>query len=1057
MPDRYEQILAFITALNRRRKSIELLQALFFALFSVLAAVLLITLIIYADRTGASDVFALLASSVKSIGLAVAIVVLIRFVFQFLKAPGVKELAVRVEEESGHKDNLLVSALELKREVTDPSATNVFSKDLALDTIDRAASYSLDLRAKDFASSKAAVVALAMLIVAGGIFLAALKFLPDEAMAAARFMAKPSLVPHKEELITEVKGLPLQVGDFKISYTYPAYTGFEPDAVEGADGDIEAIKGTEVTIEAKCASSLSSATLMLGNAELPVEISNSGRRLKIRFTLSEAGRYFFKGMGRDGLKYTEASSHEISMISDSFPKIEILAPATDMEVEELGEVTIDYRGQDDLGLGKVELVYRRAYGDDEERIIINKPNERERKVMDSYTMNLAVLSLNPGDRLSYHLEVLDNDNISGPKRGMSKTYYVKVFSPREEHDKITKRIDELFERLIKLLGGTLVDPENPDDKEAAFKNELVIRDQLTEAAEMTAEIAEAMRDDPLADYNFYKTINNMSKRLNKLSKKRQRRVGNKTKPGKKDSLLKKVAALKPAEIKEEERDVIALDMELKRGNVNDIISAMEELLAAQKRLQELMERVRNGDESAEAALKEEMKRIQELMQQIMRKMAEGRKTLPEEFINADAIKDMNIMSAFEQMKRMQELAMDGDLEAAMKFAEDLEAELARMMAAMKEGASQFGWSTMGKTLKELDEITEKISELEEKEKDVLEKTSDIESDLLEKMSGLKSDFIKEEHKKLEALKKLVKSAEKKADKLPSKGIDDILETNFQTKRSSIRYRLSLLNNPLMNPNLDAAIELLISENLTELLTLMKRVLTELNMSARMSGTVLEMYKPKPEKFAIDMDKGIEEAVALTEEIIRDMENLFQKSGMEALNNAQKKKLKKLAEKQKGIEGELKELMEKLEALKGDVPSMSDDPMNDLDGAKKAMGKAEGDLKGMKPSSAASNEGDALNKLGKAKKGLEGLKEGMMKGMKGGGIPMPMFMPGGGMPGRQPGADGSMGINRDDVEIPGKEQYKVPEEYREDILKAMKDAAPEKYKDLIKDYYERLIE
>ena len=48
------------------------------------------------------------------------------------------------------------------------------------------------------------------------------------------------------------------------------------------------------------------------------------------------------------------------------------------------------------------------------------------------------------------------------------------------------------------------------------------------------------------------------------------------------------------------------------------------------------------------------------------------------------------------------------------------------------------------------------------------------------------------------------------------------------------------------------------------------------------------------------------------------------------------------------------------------------------------------------------------------------------------------------------------MNRDKVRIPGSEEYRVPEEFREEILEAMKAKAPERYQEQVKRYYEELV-
>ena len=47
-------------------------------------------------------------------------------------------------------------------------------------------------------------------------------------------------------------------------------------------------------------------------------------------------------------------------------------------------------------------------------------------------------------------------------------------------------------------------------------------------------------------------------------------------------------------------------------------------------------------------------------------------------------------------------------------------------------------------------------------------------------------------------------------------------------------------------------------------------------------------------------------------------------------------------------------------------------------------------------------------------------------------------------------------SREKVKIPGAEAYKVPEEFRKDLLDAMRQGAPERYKGEVQRYYEELV-
>jgi len=59
--------------------------------------------------------------------------------------------------------------------------------------------------------------------------------------------------------------------------------------------------------------------------------------------------------------------------------------------------------------------------------------------------------------------------------------------------------------------------------------------------------------------------------------------------------------------------------------------------------------------------------------------------------------------------------------------------------------------------------------------------------------------------------------------------------------------------------------------------------------------------------------------------------------------------------------------------------------------------------------------------------------------------------------RDLGEDGDSGFSMEEVKIPTAEAYKVPKEFRQDILDAMKQGLPQKYQELNKDYYRKLVE
>jgi hypothetical protein len=105
-----------------------------------------------------------------------------------------------------------------------------------------------------------------------------------------------------------------------------------------------------------------------------------------------------------------------------------------------------------------------------------------------------------------------------------------------------------------------------------------------------------------------------------------------------------------------------------------------------------------------------------------------------------------------------------------------------------------------------------------------------------------------------------------------------------------------------------------------------------------------------------------------------------------------------------------------------------------------MGNAQERLQGRDPSRGFGEQQGALQSL-------KGLQQSMQQqGKKGGkGIPLPMK-----------GARSGHGNRNEKVEIPDDDPNAAPREFRKDVMDAMKQGAPDRYRDQNKKYYEELV-
>jgi hypothetical protein len=129
-----------------------------------------------------------------------------------------------------------------------------------------------------------------------------------------------------------------------------------------------------------------------------------------------------------------------------------------------------------------------------------------------------------------------------------------------------------------------------------------------------------------------------------------------------------------------------------------------------------------------------------------------------------------------------------------------------------------------------------------------------------------------------------------------------------------------------------------------------------------------------------------------------------------------------------------------------------------------MNDAQGELAGQRSQPAISPEQEALERLRHAQNSMQQAMQSMMQRGQMMGMSMPMLQQAGrfpmpnGMP--QPQVDeqqgGMSGASVRNFQLPDKEAYKVPRLLREDIMDALKEGYPERYKDAIEQYYRHIV-
>jgi len=167
---------------------------------------------------------------------------------------------------------------------------------------------------------------------------------------------------------------------------------------------------------------------------------------------------------------------------------------------------------------------------------------------------------------------------------------------------------------------------------------------------------------------------------------------------------------------------------------------------------------------------------------------------------------------------------------------------------------------------------------------------------------------------------------------------------------------------------------------------------------------------------------------------------------------QRQQMERMAQRQQELQERVQQLQKQAQKIGQQAPIFDESAQAAMQGAQQSMGEASQRLQGRNPGGALAAERRAQEQLQTLKDGLEQARQQARSNRGGGGFPLPLAAGGGR---GESGSDGDFD-DRQKVAIPGADQYKAPEEFRKDILDAMKQDAPAPFKEHVREYYEEIV-
>lgn len=803
------------------------------------------------------------------------------------------------------------------------------------------------------------------------------------------------------------------VGDVEIQLVFPAYTRRPAVTLPAAAGDFRAMAGTVATIRTRSLGRVSSARLVFGESgdaaepvEMAVELGPDGLAdLTAELTVSEPVTYRFLVESPGGAKQVEATGHRIEVEPDEAPEVELHTPGDQIDVSNRKRIEIAYIATDDFGINEIELVWE--VDGVARRLALPHLEPGRRSAESKYLWDLSEIDIPAGSRVPYWLEVTDNKTVDEPNVGKSRRYFLRVYSPRERHEALVDREREIFEKLIKVLGGRLVvAAEDLDAHRPLLKQ---TRDIVVDLGTVVS----ALADDKLAAPELVELLGKLRERYDRFANRERplldKLAGRRRAKASTARLERELGGLDRDQVSALEDDVIALADWLDRQDLEGMLLITDEIKTHRERLDKLLaEYQRTGSAAIKAEIERELKAIRRLMAEAGARRGKMREDVLDQFVNLDAAAKQRAQA--DCLARVDALLDAGEADAAAEQMKKCSSELDQSAAALERQLSALRDDRFSEEQAAINELLTELAELAQSEDELAGAIDQVYADYAAKAAEVLRDQLAG---KRETLERPLEALRERLAQVPAPGLTPFAADELD----AVKKRLD---------DLEAMLD---DGDIAEALSMSRQAETGLESAVAELAADLDDGEPwnaRTDDALEELEKAARLAGKLTDAL-----NRTTPSPEAVLGKRERRKLDRLNRRQARLRKKAAQIAKKAAADKKLPRGVGEGAAQKLGAADAKMGNAQKRLRAADPAGARHAAHEAADAL------RDTVRQTVRQAR--GGMASP---------------DNQM---RDEpVRIPGADEYRAPEALREDILEAMKKKGPESYKEMIRRYYEELI-
>ena len=248
----------------------------------------------------------------------------------------------------------------------------------------------------------------------------------------------------------------------QVTLDFPDYTGIPSQHLDPNVGDVEALPGTNVQVEAQTGSNTALAYLRFQDGTRDTlsleEATASGS-----FTLQNEGSYQVLLKNERGVTNRAPISYSLQLLSDAPPSIALVEPDAAATLDKSLQSALRMRINDDFGFAALRLYYRLAESRYEEPqdafqridLPLKNPRQLSQEVIYNWLLSeTTALDPVPGDVIEYYVRVWDNDAVAGYKSARTATHKLRLPSLEEQYEKVNKEQEQAESNLDEALQET---------------------------------------------------------------------------------------------------------------------------------------------------------------------------------------------------------------------------------------------------------------------------------------------------------------------------------------------------------------------------------------------------------------------------------------------------------------------------------------------------------------------------------------------------------------------------------------------------------------------------